>query len=99
MIEEESIHKYRKQNGETPSYKAFHEVYITKDLGSKKSKEIADFITGHITGAKGYTEERHGIPVMLFKRKQDAQKFAKILSETFQIPKEHISIKAQKFTR
>ena len=38
MIEGEREHKYRSQNGETPSYKAFHEVYITKDLGSERNE-------------------------------------------------------------
>ena len=99
MTEGERVHKYRKQNGETPKYKAFHEVHITKDLGSKKNKEIAVFVNGHIAEEKGHTEDKYGVPVMLFERKQDAQKFANKLSDTFQIEKEHISIKAQKFTR
>ena len=43
MIEGEREHKYRIQNGETPSYKAYHEVQITKDLGSIKKDEIARF--------------------------------------------------------
>jgi hypothetical protein len=36
---------------------------------------------------------------MLFERNQDAQAFVNELSEKFKIPKEHITIKAQKFTR
>ena len=32
--------RYRTQDGETPSYKAFHEVYITKDLGPKGMKNL-----------------------------------------------------------
>jgi hypothetical protein len=36
---------------------------------------------------------------MLFDRSQDAMKFAKELGEKFNIPMEHIAIKAQKFTR
>ena len=99
MLEQEHQHKYRKQNGETPGIKAFHEVYITKDLGSTKNEEITAFINENITAAKGHTEEKHGNPVMLFDRNQDAQKFVNELSDKFKIPKEHITIKAQKFTR
>jgi hypothetical protein len=99
MTEGEREHKYRIQNGETPGYKAFHEVFITKDLGSERNDEVVAFIDKHITEYKGHIEEKHGIPIMLFERKQDAQKFANILSEKLKIPGEHISIKAQKFTR
>ena len=53
MLEQEHQHKYRKQNGETPGIKAFHEVYITKDLGSTKNEEITAFINENITAAKG----------------------------------------------
>ena len=99
MTEGEREHKYRIQNGETPGYKAFHEVFITKDLGSERNDEVVAFIDKHITEYKGHIEEKHGIPIMLFERKQDAQKFANILSEKLKIPGEHISIKARKFTR
>ena len=99
MVEGEREHKYRSQNGETPSYKAFHEVRITKDLGSKKNEEIVAFINQHIAESKGHIEEKHGIPLMLFERKQDAQMFADELIAKLKIPKEHISIKARKFTR
>jgi hypothetical protein len=99
MLEQEHQHKYRKQDGETPGIKAAHEVLITKDLGSTRNDEIVLFVNEHITAAKGRTEAKHGIPVMLFERKQDAQKFANALGDNFKIPKEHISIKAQKFTR
>lgn len=99
MIEGEREHKYRIQKGETPGYRAFHEVRITRDLGSIKDAEAAAFVEKHITEYKGHTEEKHGIPIMLFERKPDAQKFANILVEELKIPGEHISIKAQKFTR
>jgi hypothetical protein len=36
---------------------------------------------------------------MLFERKQDAQKFANELGARLDIPKEHITVKARKFTR
>ena len=61
--------KWRPKDGFTPGYRAFQEVYITKDLGSKKNEELKAFITKHITEFKGKTEEKHGIPIMLFERK------------------------------
>jgi hypothetical protein len=53
----------------------------------------------HISGFHGHTEEKHGIPLMLFERQQDAHTFANELSARLDIPKEHISVKARKFTR
>ena len=38
-------------------------------------------------------------PLMLFERKQDAQKFANELSERLNIHKEHITVKARKYKR
>jgi hypothetical protein len=99
MVEEEREHKYRTQNGETPSYKAFHEVHVTTDLGSERNEELVAFIGKHIADFKGHIEDKHGIPLMLFERKQDAQIFAKELSGRLRIQKEHITIKARKYTR
>ncbi len=99
MVEGEREHKYRSQNGETPSYKAYHEIRITKDSGSKKNEEIIAFINQHIAESKGRIEPKHGIPLMLFDRKQDARRFADQLIVKLEIPKEHISIKARRFTR
>jgi len=95
----EPDHKWRVQDGFTPNYKAFHEVYITRDLGSERNEELKAFINKHINEFKGMTEEKHGIPQMLFERKQDAQKFANELSARLDIQKEHITVKARKFTR
>ena len=92
-------HRYRTQDGETPSYKAFHEVYITKDLGPKRNEELVAFIDKHIAEFKGHIEDKHGIPLMLFERKQDAQTFSNELSARLSIQKEHITIKARKYTR
>jgi len=99
MIEGEREHKYRSQNGETPGYKAFHEVYVTKDLGSQRNEEIVTFISKHISEFKGHIEDKHGIPLMLFERKQDAQTFANELSVRLDIPKKHVTVKARKYTR
>jgi len=99
MIEGEREHKYRTQNGETPSYKAFHQVHVTTDLGSERNEELVAFIGKHIADFKGHIEDKHGIPLMLFERKQDAQIFAKELSGRLRIQKEHITIKARKYTR
>jgi hypothetical protein len=99
MIEEEREHKYRAQNGETPGFKAFHEVHITKDLGSERNEKVIAFIDEQIGEFKGHIEDKHGIPLMLFERKQDAQIFAKELTEKLKIEKEHITVKARKYTR
>ena len=80
-------------------HEALHEVSITKDLGSERNEDLIAFINKHIAEFKGKTEERHGIPQMLFERKQDAQLFANELSAKLKIQKEHISVKARKFTR
>ena len=85
--------------GDSPGYKAFHEVYLTKDLGSRRNQEVIAFIDKHIAGYNGNIQDKHGIPLMLFERKQDAQKFANDLSAKLNIPQEHITVKAKKFTR
>lgn len=97
--QKEAEHKWRTQDGATPSYKAFHEVYITKDLGAQRNQEAIAFIDKHVTEFNGHTEDKHGIPLMLFDRKQDAQTFANEISARLDIQKEHITIKARKFTR
>ena len=96
---QERINKWRTHDGATPGYRAFHEVYITKDLGSKRNKEVVDFISKHISAFKGHTEDKHGIPLMLFDRSQDAHNFANEISARLDIQKEHITVKARKFTR
>jgi hypothetical protein len=85
--------------GDSPGYRAFHEVYLTKDLGSQRNQEVIDFIDKHIAEYKGKTEDKHGIPLMLFERSQDARKFALELGEKLNIHQDHITVKAQKFTR
>jgi hypothetical protein len=99
MIEGEREHKYLSHNGETPGYKAFHEVYITKDLGPEKNEKVVAFIDKHIEKFKGHIKDKRGIPLMLFERKQDAQTFANELIDKIKIEKEHITIKARKYTR
>jgi hypothetical protein len=98
-IQEEPEHKWRPRDGFTPSYRAFHEVYITKDLGTERNNQLVPFINQHIIEFKGKTVDKHGIPQMLFERSKDAQEFANELHLKLKIPKEHISIKARKFTR
>jgi hypothetical protein len=92
-------HNKRPRGGFTPSYKAFHEVYVTKDLGSERNAELIAFIDKHIAEFKGRVEPKHGIPLMLFEREQDAHKFANELSARLNILKEHITVKARKYTR
>jgi hypothetical protein len=97
MTEHQERQLHRK--GVSPDYRAFHEVYVTKDLGSERNEELIAFIDKHITDFKGKIETKHGIPLMLFERKQDAQKFANELSARLDIQKEHITVKARKYTR
>jgi hypothetical protein len=80
-------------------HEALHEVCITKDLEPERNEDLIAFINKHIIEFRGKTEERHGIPQMLFGEKLDAQRFAKELSLRLNIQKEHITVKAEKFTR
>ena len=57
------------------------------------------FIDKHIAEFNGKIENKHGIPLMLFERKQDAQRFADDISARLDIPQEHITVKAKKYTR
>jgi hypothetical protein len=93
------LHMNQHRQGFTPGLKAFHEVSINKELGYEMNDEIRAFIDKHIAEFNGKVEDKHGIPLMLFERVQDANKFADELSEKLNIHKEHISVKAQKFTR
>jgi hypothetical protein len=83
----------------TPSYEASHEVYLTKDFGSEREGDLIAFINKHITEFKGKTEDKQGIPLMLFERQQDAHNFANEISARLNISKEHITVKARKYTR
>ena len=85
--------------GRTPSYREYSEVHVTRDLGSLRNKQVRDFIARHIEEFHGKTEGNHGIPAMLFERRADAEKFAADMSRRLDIPKKHIEVKAQKFTR
>ena len=98
-IQKEPDHKWRVRDGYTPKQKALHEVYVTKDFGAERNEQLMAFINKHIAEYKGKTEDKHGIPLMLFERKQDAQTFANELSARLNVPKEHITIKARKYTR
>jgi hypothetical protein len=99
MTEQRKEHKWRNQDGVTPGYKAYHEVFITKDLGAQRNDEIVIFIDKNIGEFKGHTEDKPGIPLMLFERKQDAQTFANELIKKLGIQKEHVTVKARKYTR
>jgi hypothetical protein len=96
---ERTEHKRRSRDCYTPNYEAFHEVYITKDLGSERNEDLIEFIEKHITEFKGKTEDKHGIPLMLFERQQDAHKFANEIIARLNIQKEHVTVKARKYTR
>lgn len=93
--QERQVHRV----GNSPGYRAFHEVYVTKDLGSQRNQEVIAFIDKHIAEFNGKIENKHGIPLMLFERKQDAQRFANDISARLDIPQEHITVKARRYTR
>jgi hypothetical protein len=57
------------------------------------------FINKHIAEYKGKTEEKHRVVKMIFESKQDAEKFADKISAKINVPKEHITVKARKYTR
>jgi hypothetical protein len=97
MTGHQERHEHEESAG--PGPRAFHEVYVTKDLGSERNQEIVAFIEKHITEYRGVIEEKHGIPLMLFEREQDAHKFASELRTRLNVPQEHITVKARKFTR
>jgi len=84
--------------GRSPKYKANHEVYITRDLGSNWATEILAFIPKHIAEYNGKTEEEYksGIPRMIFEKKADAEKFAKEMKSRLNIPHDHVSVKPVK---
>ncbi len=82
---------------ESVGRQSYHEVKITKDLRSKeRTQELIVFINEHIAEYKGKTEENHPIPVMLFEEKDHAHLFANQLSKKLNIPREHITVKAQR---
>ena len=85
--------------GNSPGYRAFHEVYVTKDFGAERNAALMAFINKNIAEFKGKTEDKHGIPQMLFERVRDAKEFADELQMKLNIPKEHITVKARKYTR
>ncbi len=93
---ERAVHKWRPRDGSAPRYEALHEVHITKDFGSERNADLIAFIGKHIAEFKGKTEDKHGIPIMLFEKRNDAQRFANELSAKLNIPKEHITVKAWK---
>ncbi len=90
--QEKQLHR----EGNSPGYRAFHEVHITKDLGAERNQEVIAFIDKHIAEYKGKIESKHGIPLMLFEREQDAQRFANDMGARLDIPREHIEVKAKK---
>ena len=54
--------------GNSPGYRAFHEVYVTKGFGAERNGALVASINKHIIDFKGKTEDKHGIPQMLFER-------------------------------
>ena len=97
MTGHQERHEHEESAG--PGSRSSHEVFLTKDFGAERNQEVVDFIGKHIAEYNGKTEDKHGIPLMLFEREQDAHNFATEMSTKLNIPHEHISVKARKFTR
>ena len=78
--------------------KRLHVVHINKDLGYQREGEIREFVEKHLKEYGGHTLERyqHGISLLLFDREQDASKFANDMSKKLNIPREHITVRAEK---
>jgi hypothetical protein len=74
-----------------------HIVKITRNLGEERRKEVVAFIAEHLVEYKGKTdgktEGRHGIPLMVFEKQQDAHIFADFMSRKLDFPREHIEVK------
>ena len=74
-----------------------HVVGITKNLGEARRNDIVAYIAEHLAEFKGKTEDRtqgkHGIPMMIFERQQDAHNFANEMSKSLNFPREHIDVK------
>jgi hypothetical protein len=74
-----------------------HIVNITKNLGEERRKEIVAFIGKHLSEYEGQTEDRteekHGIPMMIFEKQSDAHMFANEMSKKLDFPREHIEVK------
>jgi hypothetical protein len=82
---------------ESVGRQAYHEVKITKDLRSKeRTQDLIAFVNEHIKEFKGKLEENHPIPTMLFEEQDHAHLFANQLSKRLNIPREHITVKAQR---
>jgi hypothetical protein len=82
---------------ESVGRQAYHEVKITKDLRSKeRTQDLIAFVNEHIKEYKGKLEENHPIPTMLFEEQDHAHLFANQLSKRLNIPREHITVKAQR---
>lgn len=76
---------------------SYHEVRITKDLRSKeRTQELVAYINEHIKEYKGKTEDAYPIPIMIFDEQGDAHMFANQLAKHLDIPREHITVKAQR---
>jgi hypothetical protein len=52
--QERQVHR----EGNSPGYRAFHEVYVTKGFGSERDENLVTFINQHITEFKGKTEDQ-----------------------------------------
>ena len=78
----------------TNHYPSLHRVHVTKELDPHRTGQLRDFISKHIDGYGGRAEESHGLPLMLFQRRQDASRFADEFSQKINIPRQHIAVKA-----
>ncbi len=96
---EARIRRFAPREGFTPRQRGYYEVRVTRNLGSDRNEELAAFIRQRISRFGGEMEERHGIPLMAFERRQDAHRFANELGARLNIRREHIAVRASRSER
>lgn len=96
---EARIRKFAPREGPGPRRRGFYEVRVTRNLGPRGNAELAEFIRKRIARFGGEVEERHGLPLMAFDRRQDAQRFAGEVAARLNIGREHIAVRAGRSER
>ncbi len=96
---EARIRKFAPREGLSPRSRGFYEVRVTRNLGPRGNADLAEFIRKRISRFGGEAEERHGIPLMTFERRQDAEKFASEIAARLNIRREHVAVRAGRSER
>ncbi len=96
---EARIRRFAPREGFAPRQRGYYEVRVTRNLGPNRNDELARFIRKRISRFDGWIEEKHGMPLMAFERRQDAQRFASELGGRLNIRREHIAVRAGRSAR